>query len=882
MDASGKYVRYTNEQVEALERVYHECPKPSSIRRQQLIREAPVLANIEPKQIKVWFQNRRCREKQRKESTRLVSVNAKLTALNRLLMEENERLARHTSQLTLDNHMLRQQLNELPGGPAPPPGSRRRLPNNQEGPPLHGLKEERMHGGNLFSALNGGGGGGGDKISSRGDLSLQVPGRNGMASTDTSSDSVITVGLPQNPTPQHSPRDVNSAGLLALAEDTLTEFLAKATGTAVDWIQLPGMKPGPDAIGIIAISHGCAGIAARACGLVGLEPTKVAEVLKDRPSWLRDCRRLQTLGAISTGKGGTIELLYTQMYAPTTLAPPRDFCTLRYTTILEDGNLVICERSLAGSQEPMPSFVRAEMLPSGFLIRPCEGGGCIIHVVDHYDLEPWSIPEVLRPLYESAAALAQRMTIRALRYLRRLAQEESGEIGLRNGQQHPGALWTLSQRLARGFNEAVNTFTDDGWTTLGSDGMDDVSILMNPTPTMKSTGGQNASDRVLFALGGGILCAKASMLLQNVPPALLIRSLREHRSEWANFDIDANTAATFRNNLHGGISASRAASAPLPFAHSLEQEEFLEVVKLEGGSILSRDSFLVQLCSGIDENAVGACAQLVFAPVDVAISDDVPLLPSGFRVIPLDSNTGLSRTLNLAATLEGGSDGMRTTANGVLVGSASSHSRSVLTIAFQFAYEAHNRDSCAVMAREYVRTVVASVQQIAMALTPSHLAPHTDPRHLPGTPNSLLARRIVDSYRVNLGMDLTRTTDTGNNDALFKDFWQHNDAIVCCTWKGLPEFMFANRAGLEMFETTAGALQDLSWENTLDENSKKFPYTDFTQVLQQGYAYLPPGVRISHRGRTVTYERALAWKVTDVAESPLCVAFLFMNWTFLT
>jgi homeobox-leucine zipper protein len=72
---------------------------------------------------------------------------------------------------------------------------------------------------------------------------LQVPGRNGMASTDTSSDSVITVGLPQNPTPQHSPRDVNSAGrLLALAEDTLTEFLAKATGTAVDWIQLPGMK----------------------------------------------------------------------------------------------------------------------------------------------------------------------------------------------------------------------------------------------------------------------------------------------------------------------------------------------------------------------------------------------------------------------------------------------------------------------------------------------------------------------------------------------------------------------------------------------------------------------------------------------------------------
>ncbi|KAA8531464.1 hypothetical protein F0562_006183 [Nyssa sinensis] len=34
---NGKYVRYMLEQVEALERLYHECPKPSSLHRQQLI-----------------------------------------------------------------------------------------------------------------------------------------------------------------------------------------------------------------------------------------------------------------------------------------------------------------------------------------------------------------------------------------------------------------------------------------------------------------------------------------------------------------------------------------------------------------------------------------------------------------------------------------------------------------------------------------------------------------------------------------------------------------------------------------------------------------------------------------------------------------------------
>ena len=32
------------------------------------------------------------------------------------------------------------------------------------------------------------------------------------------------------------------ARLLSIAEETLAEFLSKATGTAVEWVQMPGMK----------------------------------------------------------------------------------------------------------------------------------------------------------------------------------------------------------------------------------------------------------------------------------------------------------------------------------------------------------------------------------------------------------------------------------------------------------------------------------------------------------------------------------------------------------------------------------------------------------------------------------------------------------------
>ncbi|PWA59614.1 homeodomain-like, Helicase/SANT-associated domain, Myb-like domain protein [Artemisia annua] len=39
------------------------------------------------------------------------------------------------------------------------------------------------------------------------------------------------------------------------------------------------------------------------------------------------------------------------------------------------------------SMPSVQNFVRGEMLPSGYLIRPCEGGGSIIHIVDHMNLE---------------------------------------------------------------------------------------------------------------------------------------------------------------------------------------------------------------------------------------------------------------------------------------------------------------------------------------------------------------------------------------------------------------------------------------------------------------------------------------------------------------
>ncbi|KAL2330696.1 hypothetical protein Fmac_018277 [Flemingia macrophylla] len=55
--------------------------------------------------------------------------------------------------------------------------------------------------------------------------------------------------------------------------------------------------------------------------------------------------------------------------------------------------------------------------------------------------------------------------------------------------------------------------------------------------------------------------------------------------------------------------------------------------------------------------------------------------------------------------------------------------RSVMTIAFEFAFENHMQEHVASMARQYVRSIISSVQRVALALSPSHLSSQVGLEH---------------------------------------------------------------------------------------------------------------------------------------------------------
>lgn len=48
----------------------------------------------------------------------------------------------------------------------------------------------------------------------------------------------------------------------------------------------------------------------------------------------------------------------------------------------------------------------------------------------------------------------------------------------------------------------------------------------------------------------------------------------------------------------------------------------------------------------------------------------------------------------------------------------------------------------------------------------------------------LILRHVLG--RLHLGLDLTRS-ENGGDETLFKAFWHHTDAILCCAWKVLGE-----------------------------------------------------------------------------------------------
>ncbi|KAL4342105.1 hypothetical protein GQ457_08G000890 [Hibiscus cannabinus] len=143
------------------------------------------------------------------------------------------------------------------------------------------------------------------------------------------------------------------------------------------------------------------------------------------------------------------------------------------------------------------------------------------------------------------------------------------------------------------------------------------------------------------------------------------------------------------------------------------------------------------------------------------------------------------------------------------VGPATSHAagdspgqstRSMLTIAFQFPFDSNLMDNVRSMARQYVGSVVSSVQRVVMAISPSGLSPTiVVPKRSPD--GLVLAYWISQSYR---------QVALENNSSCHVSSSMPQVMLLFSPLQLVPVFIFANQVGLDMLETTLVALQDKS------------------------------------------------------------------------
>ncbi|XLS93734.1 hypothetical protein HN51_069742, partial [Arachis hypogaea] len=149
-----------------------------------------------------------------------------------------------------------------------------------------------------------------------------------------------------------------------------------------------------------------------------------------------------------------------------------------------------------------------------------------------------------------------------------------------------------------------------------------------------------------------------------------------------------------------------------------------------------------------------------------------------------------SKTLDLTSGFEVGP-----TTNGACDAVSCHSARSVLTIAFQFPFDSSLQDNVAVMACQYICSVISSVQRLAQTLSWFSRGSYTSQ---------------LDLLHYYLGAELLRS-DSLMGESVLKYLWHHQDAILCCSLKSVPVFIFANQVGLDMLETTLVALQDITW-----------------------------------------------------------------------
>ncbi|CAN6995126.1 unnamed protein product [Brassica rapa subsp. trilocularis] len=626
-----RYHRHTPHQIQELESVFKECPHPDEKQRLDLSRRL----NLDTRQVKFWFQNRRTQMKtqiERHENSLLRQENDKLRAENMSVREAMRNpmcghcgasavlgeISLEEHQLRIENSRLKDELDRLCAlagkfiNRSDDAGSHQ-LPNSTL---KLGVGSRNVDAGGGFTLLH---------------PVFEIP----------SSHFYSGLNAPVNRTGT----DIASGGVdekslyLELAVSAMDELVKMAQTSEPLWIQSSkgkremlnreeydksfrpclGPKPG-----------GFVSEASKEVGMVIINSLALVETLMDSERWAEmfPCMiaKNSTIEIISSGMGGTrngaIQLMQAELQLLSPLVPIRQVTFLRFCKQHAEGVWAVVDVSVdriseRGGSASARSSLSCRRLPSGCLVHDMPNGYSKVTWIDHTEYDETNIHHSYRPLVSSGLAFGSKRWVSALqRQCESLAILMSSAIPNRS-KPTPAissigkkSMLRLAQRMTENFCRGVCASSSQKWSKLDIGNIDeDVRIMTR----------KNVNDS---GEPPGILLSAATSVWVPVTPRRLFDFLRDEllRSEW---DILSN----------GGPMQE--------IANIFKGQDHSNSVSLLRSTAMnaSQSSMLILQETSIDASG----AVVVYAPVDIPAmhsvmnggdSAYVALLPSGFAILP--------------------------------------------------------------------------------------------------------------------------------------------------------------------------------------------------------------------------------------------------------
>ncbi|XP_065868785.1 homeobox-leucine zipper protein ROC8-like isoform X2 [Euphorbia lathyris] len=455
------YHRHTNHQTQLLEAFFKDCPHPDENQRRQLSNDL----NLEPKQVKFWFQNKRTQTKSqsdRADNSVLRSENERMQCENMAIMEalknvicpacggppcgKDER-QRSLQKLQMENAKLKEEhekvsalLSGFIGKPISPVDQLIRpihgasmdimaadAPNQRLGCPALGL--------DLNAGLSDG-------------ISLPVQ-HIGIPEMDKALMSETATGACDELLKLmriHFPlwTQTNPDGRLTIHRHSYDKLFPRPYHFNTSNARIESSK-----------SSGTVPLDALTLVEMFLDPSKWADLY---PTVVTKARLIQVVETGALGNpNGALLLMYEQQHILSPLVPPREFYFLRLCQQAERGSWVIADISYDCFQETnLPS--RAWKLPSGCMIQEMPNGCSKVTWVEHVEVDDKiQTHRLYRDLICGKAAYgAERWIVTLERMCERLAfsfleTSPTTEIGVVSSPQGKRSIMKLSQRMVRDF-----------------------------------------------------------------------------------------------------------------------------------------------------------------------------------------------------------------------------------------------------------------------------------------------------------------------------------------------------------------------------------------------------------------------------------------------